>query len=87
MPVVRKTGGLADTVIDVHAHPGTGTGFSFEDARPDVVAETIRRAATVFGDRREWRSIQRRGMTTDFSWRRSARAYRDLFRSAMTEPC
>lgn len=87
VPVVRKTGGLADTVIDVHEHPGAGNGFSFEDPRPDVVAETIRRAASVFEDRQEWHGIQERGMATDFSWHRSARAYRDLFRSAMTEPC
>lgn len=87
VPVVRKTGGLADTVIDVHEHPGAGNGFSFQDARPDVVAETIRRAVSVFGHRREWSGIQERGMATDFSWRRSARAYRDLFRSALTEPC
>ncbi len=83
-PVVRLTGGLADTVVDLDEAPGSGTGFGF---RPYLVAEaakTIRRAMRyhqAFPDL--WAAMQRRGMSEDLSWQRRAREYVDLYRAVL----
>ncbi|HPF70676.1 MAG TPA: glycogen synthase [Candidatus Krumholzibacteria bacterium] len=82
-PVVRRTGGLADTVVDA-AGPD-GTGFVFDDARPEALLATLRRAAQAFGDREAWARLQARGMACDFSWSRSAEAYEALYAEAVAE--
>jgi starch synthase len=79
LPVVRRTGGLADTVIDATA--ADGTGFVFEAATPDALAGAIGRAAAAFDDKPRWRALQHRAMAQDFSWERSARDYLGLYRS------
>jgi starch synthase len=73
VPVVRATGGLADTVQD-----GV-TGFSFAPYDPDAFEETLRRAVRTWADRPAWRDLQRRGMAADFSWSASARGYEQLY--------
>lgn len=83
VPVVRATGGLADTVIDVDAHPTVGNGFSFVDYTSEAMLEAIRRAIVAYGDSARWQTIQRRGMVSDFSWRRSAEKYIDLYEEAL----
>ena len=83
IPIVHKTGGLADTVVDVDEFPGSGTGFSFWDATPDVLKDTIFRALDWFEDRDAWKEIQLRGMRQDFGWEESARSYLDLYSEAM----
>jgi starch synthase len=75
LPVVRATGGLADTVIDAAAQPNSGTGFSFGPADPAALAEACRRAIAAFDDRAEWSAIQQRAMAVDFSWSGPARDY------------
>lgn len=82
VPVVRATGGLADTVIDADDSKREGVGFSFERYTARAMVEAIKRAITAFGRPRRWRNIMRRGMAKDFSWERSARAYMKLYRSA-----
>jgi len=79
IPIVRSTGGLADTVHDFHEIGGEGNGFSFYDATPYALYTTILRAFALFHDRATWRTVQRRGMTTDFSWHRAAQRYLDLY--------
>ena len=81
-PIVRATGGLRDTVIDVTANPSTGTGFTFEGEAPeDLVAAcdrflTLRQAAGP-----AWESLLDRGMAIDYDWRSaSAPAYLDTYR-------
>jgi starch synthase len=81
LPLVRRTGGLADTVVDCDADSDRGTGFVFDDARPDALADAIGRARAVFADRPRWRGVQRRAMAQDFSWENSARRYAELYRS------
>ncbi len=79
VPVVRSTGGLADTVEDHDAAAGTGVGFVFHEYSADAMTEAVRRAVKAFGDRDVWRSIVRRGMALDFSWEASARRYAELY--------
>ncbi len=73
VPVVRRTGGLADTVIDVDEDPARGNGFVFEHADGAGLWWALERALRAHADRDGWRAIQRRGMEADFSWSRSAR--------------
>ena len=75
LPVVRATGGLADTVIDADAQPDAGTGFSFGPPDPAALAETCRRAIAAYRDRARWPAIQQRAMAADFSWRGPTRDY------------
>ena len=78
VPVVRATGGLADTVQD-----GV-TGFTFDDYSADAFWNALQRALYIYNvDRASWRQIQRNGMTTDFSWGRSANGYQQLYEWAM----
>ena len=82
IPIVRETGGLADTVVDVDANPAEGNGFVFQEYRPGPLVDTVRRAVEYYGKRKGWRELQRRAMTRDLSWRASARAYADLYKAA-----
>lgn len=83
VPVVRATGGLADTVTDQTSRPGHGTGFTFADYSADACREALGRALTVYADRATWRNLQRRAMAADFSWSASARQYVALYRRAI----
>ena len=87
IPIVHKTGGLADTVFDADEFPELGTGFSFWNATPDVLKDTIFRALDWFEDRKQWKAIQSRGMNTDFSWAKSADEYIEMYSSAQKEAC
>ncbi len=83
VPVVRRTGGLADTVIDTDDQPETGNGFSFDDADPEPFADACRRAMAALANRPRWREIQARSMAADHSWRGPARDYVAAFRRAI----
>lgn len=82
VPIVRLTGGLADTVTDLDEDPETATGFGFRSFTPESLLKTIRRAGRIFthhpGD---WLSLQRNSMWTDFSWDGAAGRYLDVYRS------
>ena len=85
-PIVRRTGGLADTVVDVTIDPEGGTGFVFEATTPDALAAACRRAFQLRGDGRSaaWLELVRRGMAVDFAWeRRSAPAYLGVYERAI----
>ena len=74
VPVVRATGGLADTV-----HDGVG-GFTFHQYRAEDLWEALRRAIFIYRtDRDSWRAMQRHGMHADLSWTTSARGYQQLY--------
>ncbi len=79
IPVVRKTGGLADTVVDADAFPSDGTGFVFSGYDSGEFTGAVARALEAFRDTARRDSIIRRGMTRDFSWDASARAYAALY--------
>jgi starch synthase len=67
-PLVRRTGGLADTVVDVTADPERGTGFVFDEASPEALLEAAERAAALRGDAAAWDTLLDRGMAVDFDW-------------------
>lgn len=83
VPVVRATGGLADTVVDVDAQPERGNGFAFSEYTSEALLETLHRALRAHADKPRWTEIQRRAMERDFSWDASARAYKDLYQRAL----
>lgn len=78
VPVVRRTGGLADTVIPRDGE--RGTGFLFEEYTPGALVDAVRRALGAYADPSAWRRLMVRGMRQDWSWDRSARRYLDLYR-------
>ncbi|MHB8105916.1 MAG: glycogen synthase GlgA [Candidatus Cryosericum sp.] len=81
IPVVRRTGGLKDTVQDVHPRTGTGNGISFDDATSSEFLDAVRRAVKLYADADAFRRVQAIGMACDFSWQASAREYLALYRS------
>jgi starch synthase len=81
IPVVRRTGGLKDTVQDIHPRTGTGNGISFDDATPSEFLDAVRRAVRLYTDGDAFRRIQAIGMACDFSWQASAREYLALYHS------
>ena len=84
IPVVHRTGGLADTVRDESETPGRASGFVFEPLTPEALAGAVRRALTLRrSDPRAWRALQRRAMAEDFSWVRAAGRYADLYQDLL----
>ena len=83
VPVVRSTGGLADTVEPFDARKRTGTGFRFETADGTGLMWALDQALEAWKDRSAWTALQKRGMSRDFSWERSGREYVELYRRAM----
>ena len=82
VPVVHRTGGLADTVVDYQPATGVGNGFAFENYTAHACLAAIVRAVEAFRRPGEWRTLQRHGMAADFSWSASARRYVELYRRA-----
>lgn len=82
VPIVRKTGGLADTIEDFDPVTKEGTGFVFEKYDADEMIAAIKRALAIFPKKRIWRTIAKAGMKKDFSWNRSAQKYINLYNLA-----
>ncbi len=85
LPIVRQTGGLADTVSDLQQNSKTGNGFVFDDATPEALLESIDRALELYPQRTRWLSLVKKGMNIDFSWTGSALRYEELYRLAMAK--
>ena len=83
IPVVRETGGLADTISDYNPQSGTGNGFLFRPYDSQEMLQAIKRALTLYQDKISWERLMRRAMGEDFSWRKSAEKYIDLYQKAM----
>ena len=83
VPVVRQTGGLSDTVVDASLETlgnGTANGFSFTDFSADALGRCLHRAARMYyEDKENWRQIVNTGMSQDWSWTSSAKAYEELY--------
>ncbi len=89
LPLVRRAGGLADTVVDATASAidrGRATGFVFRAANAAALSRAIGRACDLYADRESWSGVQRTGMTRDFGWPAAARKYRALYRQLMKQP-
>ena len=87
VPVVRRTGGLADTVVDVNEDTlanNTATGFQFTLSRPADYLAAIHRAVTLFREYPlKWNQLIHTGMNQDFGWARSAAQYRSVYERAL----
>ncbi|MCB2101961.1 MAG: glycogen synthase GlgA [Rhodobacterales bacterium] len=79
LPVVRRTGGLADTVVDISEEPKRGTGFLFEQPTAEMLLATLRRAMDLYLREKDWQAAIRRAMNQDFGWDRAAVRYLDLY--------
>ena len=82
IPIVRKTGGLADTIEDALPESlknDTATGIAFNHPDSDALLEAIKRSLILFDNKPLWRKIQRSAMKKDFSWTNSARQYQALY--------
>ncbi|MDR3626818.1 MAG: glycogen synthase GlgA [Ignavibacteriaceae bacterium] len=86
VPVVRKIGGLADTVHDwfecKQNSSETGTGFTFFNYNSGALLETVKKAIAAYADRTTWKTIQSNGMKENFSWKASAAKYLELYNDA-----
>ncbi|MCY1672011.1 glycogen synthase GlgA [Novosphingobium sp. SL115] len=88
VPVVARTGGLADTVIDANLaalNGGVATGIQFTGVHYAALSDAISRTVTLYWQRDAWRSMQRAGIKADFSWNRSGKAYADLYARLIAE--
>lgn len=83
LPIVRATGGLADTVEDLDGKPKSGTGFVFEKYSSTEMMKAIKRAIAAFKKKDIWSAAMERAMKKDFSWDASARKYIDLYREIL----
>jgi starch synthase len=83
VPVVRRTGGLADTVTEFDPARRTGTGFLFDALEPAALLDAVRRAAAAFARPELWGALVMNAMTEDFSWDASAREYAALYKKVL----
>jgi len=84
VPIVRETGGLADTVEPYNEYEGTGTGFSFSEYNAHDMMHVIRYAMNIYYSRRnDWDEIVKRGMEKDFSWNVSVNEYCKMYDSVL----
>jgi len=84
LPLVRRVGGLADTVVDATAvtlADGTATGFAFDEETPAALLAAVNRASGLMREPRIWRRMMRQAMTRDFSWDAAARQYLSLYQA------
>jgi starch synthase len=83
VPVVARTGGLADTIIDANLaalEANAATGIQFTGVTYAPLADAISRTVHLYQDPTLWTAMQQSGMTADFSWARSGAAYADLYK-------
>ena len=89
VPIVARTGGLADTVIDANVaglQAGVATGIQFDGVTLQALTAAISRTVALFRRTEQWRQVQRNGMACDFSWSRSGKAYADLYAELVEQP-
>ena len=85
VPIIRKTGGLTDTVEDFDPKTEKGDGFVFEKYEPLALYTAIVRAKTCFDFKKEWKKLIKSAMKKDFSWEYSAKRYLEIFSKLISE--
>ncbi len=86
LPLVRRVGGLADTVVNASAvtlADGSATGFAFDGESPAALGDTISRAAELMRQPGIWQQMTRQAMTRNYSWNAAARQYLSLYRKML----
>ena len=81
VPIAHATGGLKDTIVDPFDNGDEFTGFLFNDADTNGCADAVRRSLEAFNDKKLWLALQKRCMSQDFTWEKSAKKYYDLYKS------
>ncbi|MDR1638120.1 MAG: glycogen synthase GlgA [Clostridiales bacterium] len=84
-PIVRKTGGLADTVTHYNESTGLGTGFIFDDYVASGMMWAVKEAIKIYNKPKAWKKLVHNAMTEDFSWGKSAEKYIELYESLRDE--
>ena len=85
IPIVRKTGGLADTVQDFSPKTGEGTGFVFEKYTSEALMGAVKRAVENYHKKTVWKTLQEKVMELDYSWDASAKKYVSLYMKALAK--
>lgn len=85
VPVVHRTGGLNDSIIDSDERPRLGNGFVFDQPTPQALLAALDRALEAYENRRQWLKLVKRGMTQDFSWTSAAEKYVELYRKTRAQ--
>ena len=88
VPIVRRVGGLADTVTDITSRTSadqTATGFVFDAYTSDALLEAVQRAVAAFRDHALWSRLMQNGMRRDFSWRHSTRDYGNVYERVLAK--
>jgi starch synthase len=85
MPVVRATGGLADSVQHFDPAKGTGTGVVFHDYDANGLKWALNTALDLYGNKHSWKQIVFNGMVKDYSWAEQGRIYIERFRKIVRE--
>ena len=83
IPVVRRTGGLAETIQDYTRHPEFGLGFTFARRSSQALVRAATKALEIYRRKDEWRALQKRAMSANFSWEDAAREYEHLYEQAL----
>jgi starch synthase len=89
LPIVHRTGGLADTVIDaeiLESGPGSSNnqsanGFVIDTPNTKKLIDAIHRALSLYKNKKKWQQLQRNAMSNDYSWEKSAESYIQLYRA------
>jgi starch synthase len=88
-PIVHATGGLVDSVVDcteATLTDGTASGFTFSGMTAENLYATIQRAVDLYQDKRKWIALCKNCMGKNFSWKKSAEAYREVYLKVMQRP-
>ncbi len=85
VPIVRKTGGLADTVEEFNPGTGKGTGFLFEKYSGQELLKALKKALMIYKNKKAWMKLMKNGMTKDFSWSASAKKYVELYEKLLSK--
>ena len=83
IPLVRRTGGMADTISDYTEDPANGLGFTYVHDSPKALLGAVDAALNAFHDRHAWAALRRRAMTANFSWDRPSLEYEGFYRRAL----
>lgn len=81
VPLVRATGGLADTIHEFNPKTGKGTGFVFDDYSTSALLQALGRSLKAYQNQESWTALMRNTMTSDFSWAASARKYVEIYQA------